>query len=385
MLLAGPDHPQGSLPPYLDVLADELRRLGVAVNRIGSTGVPYDPARGGFLTTGEIVATVDRLAARIDPDRYDIISLHFGNLEIEQLLAGRWRRLGGQLPPVVVHVHALDPTLFTVHRPDARLRALVDDTIANADALLYFGHYAQQALAARLPATARRPGRVVPLPTPTTIPSDTRPAAGPVLTTALHDPRPDTTVLSLCGYAAPWKSASELLAALDLTQARLRVVLAGPFWEDPSQAGADLRTAMDRPMPVGRDAQLVVVGEYLDAAARAALVAGSHAGVFPYRPQPTFQGSGAIADYLAAGRPVIATDVANMAELTADAGVIVPPGDPAALAVALDRYATDPAHRARLAAAAAARAQRFTPAGHATACLALYKQVRRESSCRPAC
>jgi len=378
VLLVGPDHPQGSLPPYLDVLAAELRRLGAVVDRLGSTGVPYDPGRDRFLTTAEIVAATDALAAQLDPGGYDVISLHFGNLEIEQLLPGRWRHRGDPLPPVVVHVHALDPTLFTLHRPDPGLRKMVDATLAGADALLYFGHYAQAALATRLPAAAERPSRVAPL--PSTIPAGTTPAAGPALAAALDDPDPDTTVISLCGYAAPWKSATDLLAALERTQAPLRVVLAGPFWDDPTQAGTELLPAVGRSQHLGRAAQLIVVPEYLDPPARAALVTGSHAGVFPYRPQHTFQGSGAIADYLAA-RPVIATDVANMAELAADAGVIVPPADPAALAAALDRYATDPFHRAQLAAAARRRAHRFTPPGHAAACLALYQKAARTSSC----
>lgn len=373
VLLAGPDHPHGSLPPYLDVLAAGLRRLGVAVDRLGSTGVPYDPLRGGFLTAAEIIAAADALAARADPGEYDVISLHFGNLEIEQLLPARWRHHGTLIPPVVAHVHALDPTLFTTHRPDPELRSVVDATLTGADALVYFGHYAQAALTARLTAAAGLPYRVVPL--PTTIAAGTRPSAGPALAAALADPRPEATVISLCGYAAPWKSTTDLLAALEQTGARLRVVLAGPFWDDPVQAGADLRPAVTRPQLLGRAAQLVVVPEYLDPAARAALMAASHAGVFPYRPMLTFQGSGAIADYLAAARPVIATDVANMAELTADAGTIVAPAAPGALAAALDRYATDPAHRTRLTTAADTQAHRFTPAGHAAACLALYQQI----------
>lgn len=160
------------------------------------------------------------------------------------------------------------------------------------------------------------------------------------------------------------------------------MVLAGPFWDDPAQAGIDLRAAAIHPLRLGHAAELVVVPDYVDAPGRAALVAGSSAGLFPYRPQQTFQGSGAIAEYLAAGRPVIATDVANMREVAADAGVIVPPGDPAELATALDRYASEPADRATLTAAAVSQAHQFTPAGHAAACLTLYHQVRR-MSCRP--
>jgi glycosyltransferase involved in cell wall biosynthesis len=57
--------------------------------------------------------------------------------------------------------------------------------------------------------------------------------------------------------------------------------------------------------------------------------------VLPYKEHPGFQGSGAVTDYLARGVPVVATDVANMRELVGEAGVIVPPGDPAALASAL--------------------------------------------------
>jgi glycosyltransferase involved in cell wall biosynthesis len=376
ILLAGPDHPQGSLPPYLDVLAAELRRLGATVGRIGSTGVPYDPDRAAFLTSEQITAAADRLADQADPTGYDIVSLHFGNLEIEQLLGRRWRiRHGDNLPPLVVHVHALDPTLFTVHRPDPGLRAAVDATVTGADALIYFGRYAQDALAARLPATSRRPSRVAPL--PTTIAVGTVATAGPALAAALHDPRPGVAVLSLAGYAAPWKSARDLLAALDRTHTRLRVVLAGPFWDDPTQAGADLRATVCRPLRLGHAADLVVVPDYLNGPARAALVTGSDAGIFPYRPQPTFQGSGAIADYLAHARPVIATDVSNLAELAGAASVIVPAADPARLAAALDHYAADPGHRATLTAAAAARAELFTGAGHATACYALYRQVIR--------
>ena len=155
----------------------------------------------------------------------------------------------------------------------------------------------------------------------------------------------------------------------------MRVVLAGPFWDDPTQAGCDLRPAIEQPRQrLGRAAELAVVPDYLDAPHRAAVMAASTGGVFPYQPQPTFQGSGAIADYLAHGLPVIATDVANMAELAGPAGIIVPAGDTAALAAAIDRFATD-IQRQRLRIAARKQAPRFTPTAHATACLAFYQQV----------
>jgi glycosyltransferase involved in cell wall biosynthesis len=373
ILLAGPDHQHGSLPPYLSVLADELRRLGADVDRLGSAGVPYDTGRGRFHTCAQIIAAADDLAAQADPSRYDVISLHFGNLEVEQLLPDRWRHRGAKLPPVAVHVHALEPTLLTRHVPDRSLRLAVDAAITAAAGLVYFGRYARTALVGRLPSAVGIPAVVAPL--PTTIPAGTAAQASPRLAAAVHDQPSNAVVLSLCGYAAPWKSPADLLAALAGTTAPIRVVLAGPFWDDPDQAGCDLRPAVKQPLPLGQAAELLVLPNYLDAAQRVTLMTASHAGVFPYRPQPTFQGSGAVADYLAHGLPVLATDVANMAELAGPAGLLVPTGDPAEFATAIDRFATAHAQRAVLTAAARARAHRFTPAAHAAACLAFYQRL----------
>jgi glycosyltransferase involved in cell wall biosynthesis len=381
VLLVGPEHAEGSLPPYLDVLATHLRRLGAHVDRLGSAGVPYDQKRGQFLTVERMLAAASHLAIQADPSAYDVVSLHFGNLEIEQLLPMIWHhqhRTGDV--PVVIHVHALDPTLFTTHRPNTQLRAAVDQAFTTADALVYFGDYGRRILSTYLPGTTDVPSRTIPL--PTTIPDDVNPSSNPHLAAALHDSRPGATKLTLSGYAAPWKDIPGLIKALNLTRSQLRVVLAGPFWDDPAQAGADLRAAVGTAVHLGRAAEFVVLPHYLDGPARATLVADSHAGLFPYQPHATFQGSGAIADYLVAGRPVIATDVANMRELIQDAGTAVPPDNPTALAAALDRLALDNTHRSRLRGAAETRSPQFTAGAHAASCLSFYREIVRRTSCR---
>ncbi|MEV5542327.1 glycosyltransferase [Saccharopolyspora shandongensis] len=172
-------------------------------------------------------------------------------------------------------------------------------------------------------------------------------------------------MISLYGYAVPWKDAGLLRDALQRMRSPARIVLAGYFWNDPAQAGVDLRAFTGRPPPIGAS-ELVVVPGYLSPADRAALVHASAAGVFPYRPHPSFQGSGAIADYLAHAVPVIATDVANMAELAGNAGQVVPVGDPHALAAGLDTVATGGPAAANLAHHVAARAGRFTGEAHAS-------------------
>ena len=66
---------------------------------------------------------------------------------------------------------------------------------------------------------------------------------------------------------------------------------------------------------------------------------------------------------LAVGTPVIATAVGGVPEVVTDGenGLLVPPGDPEALAAAIRRFVSDDALRSRTRAAAAASVERFSP------------------------
>jgi len=355
ILLIGPNHRGGSIPPYLDTLHAGLTAAGAYVKRLGSEGPPYDAERGKFRPAHEIIAAAQALLSQVRADAFDLISLHFGNLEVEQLLPVLWEGL--RRPPVVYHVHSLAWTLFDQHCPAPRLRAAVARAVASMDGYVFFGTYAARVL----PRAPHAPDAISFL--PTTIPPGTLPRTQPNGDQPLQ--------ASLYGYPAPWKDIASLVDALARLRSPLRLHLAGPFWDDPKQVGMLLPAGVSR-FGAG---EIKVTPTYLDAPARADLVAQTSVAVFPYRQVATFQGSGAIADYLAHGVPVIATNVANMAELVGDAGVIVPPGDPAALAAALDRFASDADHRRRLTDAAAARASLFGRDTHASACLTLYEQV----------
>ncbi|MQA88131.1 MAG: glycosyltransferase [Streptosporangiales bacterium] len=367
ILLVGPCHDGGSIPPYLDVLADGLTALGARVDRLGSAGLPYDPYARRFWPTDRILAAAGRLLSHIDANGYDLVSIHFGNLEIEQLLPALWAHR--RRPPAVYHVHSLDWTLFTRHVPDPALRAAVDDGVAAIDGFVFFGRYAKQELTRRL--TVAVPATVAWL--PTTIPTGTRAATTMQLRAALRR-QPGLQLATLYGYAAPWKDPCLVLTACAHARVPVRVVLAGPYWDEPDQAGVDLRaeSAAVRRHGLG---EVTVVPSYLSAGHRCALVQHSDLAVFPYRPHPTFQGSGAIADYLAHDVPVLATDVANMAELVGDAGAIIPPGDPTALAEAVDLIVRNDAFRARITRAARRRAPAFTAEAHARSCLAFYQHI----------
>lgn len=366
VLILGPTHPGGSLPPYLDMLAAGLRRHGVTVDRRGSTQIPYDQVQQRFWPLERVLAEARALAEQVDLDSHDLVALHYGNLEIEQLVLAMWG--ARPRPPVVHHVHTLAATLLRDHVPDPHWDHRVQETISNVDGYVYFGQYARHRLSGRLSDDV--PAGVAWL--PTTIPPGTAPAARPALAAALDAP-PGLPVISLYGYAAPWKDAALLRAALERMRVPTRIVLGGDFWDDLDQAGTDLTDALT-PLRVGVG-ELVVVPGYLGPADRAALVRAGVAGVFPYRLHSSFQGSGAIADYLAHAVPVVVTDVANMAELAGNAGRVVRAASPHDLAAALDEVAGGGAAAASLASGARARAHQFTDEAHAARCLAVYQQV----------
>jgi glycosyltransferase involved in cell wall biosynthesis len=94
-----------------------------------------------------------------------------------------------------------------------------------------------------------------------------------------------------------------------------------------------------------------------------ALMAGCAAFVLPTKPRPEFVETFGIAlaeKMLAGGGPVVTTDTGGVGEAVGPHATFVPPGDPAAIAAALDEVlALPPAERAARAAAARAYAMQF--------------------------
>lgn len=84
-----------------------------------------------------------------------------------------------------------------------------------------------------------------------------------------------------------------------------------------------------------------------------------------------------VIEAMAAQRPVVAAAAGGPAEVVSDGvdGLLVPPGDAAALAQALRRLADDPVLRSRLAAAGRRTARQYTPERTADAVHALYQRL----------
>ena len=88
----------------------------------------------------------------------------------------------------------------------------------------------------------------------------------------------------------------------------------------------------------------------------------------------------AVLEALASGTPVVATSVGGIPEqLLPETGILVPAGDPAALAQALVTYLSDPQLRAQSGAKAAEdAAHRFDSKRHAAAYLEWYAEIVEE-------
>jgi glycosyltransferase involved in cell wall biosynthesis len=178
----------------------------------------------------------------------------------------------------------------------------------------------------------------------------------------LLDLSPSAPVVLLLGRLHRVKGALELVeAAPRVLERRAGVHFAVVGAEDPGEPGLaeEIRTRVDR---LGLQSAVTLLGHQDDAVG---LMAGADVVAVPSGPNaPGLRGEGfglVAIEAMAAGTPVVGFAAGALPEVVGDAAVLVPPGDPVALADALERVLGDDALRARLAAAGQRRvAERFT-------------------------
>ncbi|BBK43265.1 glycosyl transferase [Allostella vacuolata] len=161
------------------------------------------------------------------------------------------------------------------------------------------------------------------------------------------DARPGPVRLLSVAAFVPRKGHRELFAALaPLAGEPWRMTCIGALDRDPALV-ADLRRQL---VDAGLAGRVELAGEVGDAALAAAYGA---ADVFVHPAH--YEGYGmALSEALRAGLPIVAVAGGAVPEtVPADAGLLVPPGDVAALAAALRRIVGDPAARCALTRAAA--------------------------------
>ncbi len=152
------------------------------------------------------------------------------------------------------------------------------------------------------------------------------------------------TVIGFTGSLKPWHGVAGLLAAFAMLPRPARLLIVGEGPERPALEAAISRSGLRDRVILAGAVPHAEVPEHL---------AAVDIGVAPYTFQPNFYFSPLkVAEYLAAGLPVVATAQGDLPELIGEAGLLVPPGQPDSLAEALATLVADPALRARMARAA---------------------------------
>jgi polysaccharide biosynthesis protein PslF len=155
------------------------------------------------------------------------------------------------------------------------------------------------------------------------------------------DLRYDPTRIITPGLFGPGKGVEwviEALASMTELIPAVRYVVIGP--DSSPEASSYRRMVSHLAAARGLSNRVILDDHYRSPSELALMIATSACVVLPYEDLRK-ESSAALVDALAAGTPVIATAFDHATELLADgAGVLVPPGDPAALAVAIETLVT---------------------------------------------
>jgi glycosyltransferase involved in cell wall biosynthesis len=304
---------------YHRELFARLRARGVAVDQIVASGAGLE----------EQLAAAPALGARLDPRRYDAIVVD----ALARAAAAPWLDEWRRQRPLVAMVHELPSVAGGGTGGEEEREA----PLLRADRLVAVSDDGARILAER----GVEPGRIVVAPggldrlrALSPQPSALSPQPSAVLCVAQWIERK-----GLLDLAAAWALAA---------RPGWRISLVGEDTADPAYA-ARVRAALAAAPPGSVELRGPLSDDQL-----AAAYAGAAIFAMPSR----YEGYGiAYAEAMAHGLPVLACAVGPVpALLGPEAGLLVPPSDPAALAAALGRLMDDPALRARMSAAASARA-----------------------------
>jgi D-inositol-3-phosphate glycosyltransferase len=140
-------------------------------------------------------------------------------------------------------------------------------------------------------------------------------------------------MLLLFGLVREYKGLRHLLAAMPAIRSELadvRLLIAGEFWEDK-------KIYLQQIAQLGISARVTIVDRYIPNEELPAYFAAADVAVLPY---DHVTQSAVVQLAFGFRLPVITTHVGGLAEVVSDGdtGLLVPPGDPAALAGAVTRY-----------------------------------------------
>lgn len=233
-------------------------------------------------------------------------------------------------PPLVLICHNVLPH----DAAGGASRLLTRLALRRADRWLVHATPLIEAVGALVGPRARRPGAVAraALPLHHLAPDGQAMGAGAPTAAGPHPP-----TLLFFGLVRPYKGLDVLIDALALAARDvpgLRLVVAGEFWQPSTTFAAQAARH-------GMADAVELRDRYVPNEAVAALFAAADAVVLPYRAATS---SGVLTLAIEHGVPMIVTAVGGLPEVVVDgdAGLVVPPEDPAALAAAIVRLFREP-------------------------------------------
>lgn len=199
------------------------------------------------------------------------------------------------------------------------------------------------------------------------------PSASESTETRVSDREPRLLTWGLLGPGKGIEWAIDALSQLADLRPLPRYIVAGATHPKVVQRSGEAYREMliRRAAESGVSAQVSFDGAYRDLASLNSLIRSADLVVLPYDSKDQVT-SGVLVDAVAAGRPVVSTAFPHAVELLAGgAGLVVPQGDPAALAQAIRSVLTNPERRESM----ATQARRLAPELSWTAVAARYEAL----------
>ncbi len=343
------------------VVTVEKATLSSAPDRLAFHHIATLPPDGRFGQVRKFLTLLKAMAAltfRLAAEPVDVVHIHvsMGASIPRKCLLARIAFLFGK--PVVMHTHGGEFAKQFPAMPKA-LRAFVAGTFRRCDAVITLAETWRRFY---IDALGIAPYRALILKNPVKLPES--PPAPPTA--------PPVRLLYLGMLSEP-KGAFDLIeaiAALDeAARADLRVVMAGHGRiEDAREriAAADL-------------GEVIELRGWIGPEERDALLSETHVLVLPSH----FEGLPmALLEAMSFAIPPIATPVGGIPDVLRDGdnGLLVPPGEPAALAAAIGRIAGDEALRLRLGKRARRSVEPYSADGYADALVEIYKHAAADGA-----
>jgi glycosyltransferase involved in cell wall biosynthesis len=319
------------------LLLEGLVRRGVGATLASPETSPlFERARSAGLAAIPLDARNDadlfavfHLARLLRRERFDVLHCHTGRAHGVALLSRRLVPVSSRPKIIVSRRVAFASASFLLRRK-----------FAGADRIVAVS----QAVKRGLVAAGIDPGRIavvrdgIPLDQSAPDPADRE-----RVRCLLHLAPADRLVLNVAHLSAE-KGQSDLIAAA------ARIHAAAPDSRVAIVGGGKLRAKLEREAAAAGDARILFAG-FWPPERISSLLAAAAVFVLPSRQE----GLGSILlEAMAAGVPIVAASAGGIPEIVRDGstGLLVPPGDPEALAAAVLRLLADPGLAARLAAAA---------------------------------